>query len=399
MALQFAVVAVVTRALDAPNAGDYFVVMGVVLATYFAAGLGLPDGVVRAAPAITAQGMNSRAQSLLNQSMKYSLAAVPIGAGFAGTAIAFYVGDTYVGLATGAWWASYGSIFVCAQTLVASGRGELGTAVFYSAANVGQILVTVPLILVAELHSLVAVLMATAAGTALAAVACLVVTARLCIRHGAVSTPLAATWKQGCTIAFGRIVQAGLIWSPVFVASFVLTPSDTAHIGLAVRLVSAVAAVIAAIRFSIRPSLARDAALGRWADIARKSSKIAFATTSLALVAIAAAATVGPYAVSIIFGNSFREAATVTAIMLIGTLGESIGGPVDEVLRMAGQTTEVLVVQLLAFTVGIGAQFILGSQLGMFALVSCYSTTFVGLYVWFVIRLRLLHGIWIVPRP
>jgi O-antigen/teichoic acid export membrane protein len=396
--VQFAVVAIVTHALDRDDAGRYFVVMGLVLATYFVAGAGLPDGAVRYAPALAATDLVPQSDSLLKDGFRYSIATVPVGAAIAGVVVGFYVGFNYAALFAGLWWASYGMIFVSAQMVVAAGRSELGTAMFYSAANTGQLFITVPLIILGRLHDLVLVLAVTVAGTSVAAALCLVVAFRNCDRARQVREPLSAAWRQGAVIATGRVIQSCFLWSPVWVVGIALGPADAALVGLASRLVSSVAAVLAAVRFSIRPRLARDAAQGNWQGIQRHSSQIAFFTTSLAAVAMLVSATVGDELIALIFGPDYRGAALVVTVMLIGTIGESFGGPVDEVLKMAGHARVVVGVQVVVVFAGFGLQVLAARTGGVIGLVTVYSLLFVVQYLTLIGYLWRLRRVLIVPR-
>lgn len=395
---QFGFVAIITRVLDRDDAGRYFVIMGLVLATYFGAGLGLPDGVVRFAPAIAAGGDAQQANALIRRGLRTSLASVPVGAAIIAVLVLLYTGEVGSAVLSALWWAAYGVIFVSAQTLVAQGRAALGTGLFYSAANAGQVLVSAPLILIAGVHRLETALLATTLGTCLAAAPCLVIAWRGSRHTHAGPVPTRTAWHQGAMIAAGRVVQSCLLWSPVWVASLILGPGDAATVGLASRLVSAVAAVIAAVRFSIRPALARDAAAGDWRGIERDCSRIALPAFALALSAIAVTLLIGDRAIAVLFGSEYRSAALVTALMLIGTVGESFAGPVDEVLRMSGHAAEVLAAQIVAVIVGIGAQTLAAGAGGVAALTAVYGLTFVLLYVHFDYRLRALHNIVVLPR-
>ncbi|MDZ7910609.1 MAG: lipopolysaccharide biosynthesis protein [Rhodococcus sp. (in: high G+C Gram-positive bacteria)] len=398
--LQFAVVAVITRVLSLHDAGQYFVLMGFVLSTYFVGGFGLPDGVVRFVPALSATEESARADALLDRGLKLSLATIPIGTVLCAGIAKIYTGNWMAAGLTGAWWAAYALIFVCAQVVVASGRSELGTAMFYSAANIGQVLITVPIIFFAGFGELETVLTATVLGTGVAAAICLLY---LWVSRTRSLSPIGRSllgnaWRQGSTIAAGRVVQAGLLWSPVWIASATLGPSDAALVGLACRLVSAVAAVLAAIRFSIRPTLARDAVRGNWQSIESHSSRIALYATLLAIGSAVFVVCFGDAILPSVFGADYHGVGVVTALMLIGTVGECIGGPTDEILRMSGHASDVIVLQLLGLTVGVGAQLIAGTWYGLNELVLAYALTFVVLYSAYIVRLYLVHGIVVLPR-
>lgn len=397
--VQFGLVALITRILDRDDAGRYFVIMGVVFATYFVAGLGLPDGVVRFAPPIAATGDDRQARDLIVRGLRISLVSVPLCAAVIAIMVYLLTEAVPEAILAALWWSGYGVIFICAQMLVALGHSALGTSLFYSAANVGQVLVTVPLIVAADLHRLDSVLLATTAGTSVAAVGSLMIAWR-CVGPVTVArVPMRQSWHQGVMIAAGRVVQSCLLWSPVWVAGLALGLADAATVGLASRLASAVAAAIAAVRFSIRPALARDAAAGDWHEIERHSSRIAFLGTVLALGAVAAVLLVGDPAITAVFGTDYRSAAAITALMLIGTLGESFAGPVDEILRMSGHAREVLVAQSAALAVSIISQAIAAATGGVTALAMAYGLTLILLYLAFGWRLRTLHGIVILPHP
>lgn len=397
--VQLALMVIVTRVLSQNDAGRYFVIMGVVYATYFLAGFGLPDGIVRFAPAIAATGEEQGATALIARGFRYSLALVPIGAVISGLLIFLYTGGAFTAILTALWWAANGAIFVAGQTLVAQGRSSLGTALFYTAASVGHVVVSIPLILLAGLDRLDAVLGATTAGAAIAALGCLMVAGRSCGRPAPERGEVRRAWRQGTEIAAGRVVQSCLLWSPVWVAALLLSPADTATVGLASRLVAAVAAVIATVRFSVRPELARDAAREDWAAIESHSSRIAIFATALAVAAMVAFLLIGDRFVAEVFGTDYRGAAVITALMLIGTIGESFAGPVDEILRMAGHAREVLIAQTAALLAGITAQVIASLAGGLAALTVAYGLTFILLYATLDYRLRALHGIGVLPLP
>jgi len=354
--------------------------------------------MVRFAPALSATDKRDEAERMLTRGFRLALATIPLLAIVAGGISTTYTGVGVTPLLVALWWAAYGTIFVSAQVTVARGRSELGTAMFYSAANVGQLLITAPWILWFHLHTLDAVLLANVAGTSASALVCLTIAVRMSGRASRPSVPLREAWRQGITIAVGRLVQSCFLWSPVWVVGFTLGAPDAALVGLASRLVSAVAAVLAAVRFSIRPRLAREAAQQDWNAIERHASEIAFYTTALAICAIAVAATAGNWLITVAFGTAFGGAAFVATLMLIGTVGESIGGPVDEVLKMAGHATDVLVAQGAVLAVGLGALYLAARVEGLTALTLIYSLMFVVQYSWLIVRLWLLHGIVILPK-
>jgi O-antigen/teichoic acid export membrane protein len=398
--VQFLLVWIVTRVLSPSDAGHYFVIIGVVLTSCGLAGIGIPDGLVRIVPQIDATGDAEKAASVLRWGLRSSLVFIPVGAVLCAVVIAAYYGSWLVAALAGVVWAGYAMIVIAAQVTVASGRSSQGTAMFYSAVNFGQLVVTVPLIATLGLDRIESVLLSTVAGTSLAAFLCIAAAWRIS-RHGAVAPNeygFRVVWRQGAPMTASRVVQACLVWSPVWIASVTLGAAAAGQVGLASRLAVAVGALIAAVRFAIRPRLARLSALGNWQDIERAVSKIALLATALAMCAAATAALVGVPIISAVFGADYGEAAPLTALMLVGTIGESIGGPVDEVLKMSGKAALLLVVQTIAVIVGFGAQLVAGRFGGAMLLVAVYAIVDVLMYVAFIVIVRRLRGIWALPR-
>lgn len=396
--VQFLVVAIVTRILDQRDAGHYFVIIGVVWATCYAAGIGLPDGIVRDVPALSAVGKVDKAASTLRRGFLLSMATLPIGAVLCSCIVAGYLETWGEAIIAGGCWAAYGAIFIAAQTIVARGHGELGSFVFYSTANIGQLLITVPIILVTRSSTLHAVLSAVAVGTSISATVAVVMAWRITRVETRDSYAIREAWVTGLPIVSSRLVLTCLISSPVWIAAMVLGPSDAAIVALASRIASSVGALTAAIRFSIRPVLARDSALGDWPAIQVRASKVALLATTVATTAIAAVLTVGRFAVPWVFGSAYQGAALITALMLIGTVGESIGGPIDEVLKMAGYGRIVLYIMLASLIVGATVQFAASRIGGMVPLVLSYSAITVAAYLAMVFFFRKVRGLLILPR-
>lgn len=397
--LQFLVVAIITRSVPQYEAGQYFLIMGIVWATYFAAGAGLPDGAVRCVPSLAATASVQRADKLLSRILRLSVASVPVGVTLVCIAVWFYAGSLEVALWSGVWWGAYGLIGISAQVLVASGRVNIGTAMFYSAASAGLVVVTVPVILIGQLHTLESVLAATAIGTSLSGGICLTYCWLKCGDDSGLSgsESVREAWTQGVVITTGRVVQSAFLWSPVWITGLILGAADAALVGLAARLVAGVAAVIAAVRFSIRPSLAKDAALGNWLSMERHASRIALLATGFALAAISIFAAVGDPLIGLVFGAEYRGAGPITALMLIGTLGESLGGPVDEILRMSGHVNVVIVWQFGVLMMGSFVQVLAALSGGLAPLLVAYGASFIVLYGAYILTLWRMRRILVLP--
>ena len=205
-------------------------------------------------------------------------------------------------------------------------------------------------------------------------------------------------WIDGATIALGRVVQASLIWLPVWVAGIALSLEDVSLIGLSTRLVSAVAAVVAAVKFSIRPQLAALAATGDWLGIRAVASRIALYTSTLAVFAVLFFLLLGDAAVEIVFGDGYDRIGLIIALLLIGTIGESMAGPVDEILKMSGSAGIVLTVQLLLLPISAGLELIMAFLLGVEGLAIAYGVTFGFMYMSLWAHIIRKHRVVIAPR-
>lgn len=398
--LQFIILAIVTRVLSQEDVGHFLIITGVVQATMYIAGFGLPDGLVRFVPALNATGHMDRAEALLKSGLMRSLLTVPAGAAVCGCAAYLYLGSWATAAAAGLWWASYGVIYVAAQIVVASGRPGLGTAIYYSAGNFGQMGLAIPVILIARWSALDAVLTSIALGTALTAALSAMSAWHYAVRRSFAQTALRsdvrAAWQQGGIIAATFVVNGCLLWMPVWVAGLVLSSADAALVGLASRLLTVVVALNAALKFSMRPALAKDAALDDWRSIQQRTSEVAFVAGIVSAAAVVLLLTVGPFAVSWAFGPQYQSVADITAIMLVGAFFTSI--PVDEVLRMSGQVRGVLLVQTLALILGSGVLGLAGWCGGVTGLVvSSSAMAFLtalalNLYQWRA------NGVFLLPK-
>ncbi len=398
--LQFAILAVIARILSQDDVGRFLVIAGVVQATMYVAGLGLPDGLVRTVPALNAAGHADRAEALLRSGLARSLLTLPVGALLCGCAIFLYLGSWTTAAAAGLWWASYGGIYVAGQIVVASGRASFGTAIYYSAGNIGQMVLAIPVILIARLSALDAVLISTALGTAVTAALSVMFAWHFAVQgsvaHGALHQDVRAAWLQGVTIAASLVVSSCLLWLPVWVAGLVLSSSDAALVGLASRLLTVVVALSAALRFSMRPALASDAALGDWRAIQQRTSEVTIAAGIVAAAAVVLLLTVGPLAVSWAFGPQYRPVAAITAIMLAGAFCASI--PVDEVLRMSGQARAVLLVQTIALLLGTGVLGLAGWWGGITVLAISYSAVILFIALALNIYQWRVNGVSLLPK-
>lgn len=398
--IQFALVTLIARILPTHETGTYFFISGLVLSLYFFAGLGIPDGLVVSCPSASAKGRGMYARALIARGIRCSLASVIVISVAVGVAVAMYEGSTRIAVSTVIWLCGYCLVFIASQALIALDKIQWGSFIFYSAVNTCLCLTTIPYLLLASNPSLEMVLATNACAAAIAGVAAMLFVLREGGRHvsGTAEVSIAETWKSGALIASGRVVQAGIIWMPVWIAGFLLSKEDTAQIGLACRLLGIVGAVLAAIRFSIRPQIARLAAEGDWKMIERIDRKIAFWASVLAVAAMAATVVIGADVIALVFGEPYRAAAPLLLILLGASLAESIGGPVDEILKMSGNAQSVLVLQgiSLGFMAAVGA--LLSLHEGVAGTAVAFAFSFVLLYGLQIALLYKRRGIFAFPK-
>ncbi|WP_125076475.1 hypothetical protein [Pseudoxanthomonas sp. SGT-18] len=384
IAIQFVLVTLVARQLDSESAGTYFFIAGLVLTLYFLAGFGLPDGLVAAYPRELGAGRAGAAASLLRRGLCYSLVSalcLPFLLGL-GVLLAF-ASDT-LALASAAWLLGYCLIFVSAQALIAMGRVQWGSFVFYSAINFALCATTVPYLLFSpqpDLVTTLAINAVAAASVGVVSTALVLALARKQWKNAPrATTPIRSTWFDGAVMAAGRVIQTAVIWMPVWLSGILLTGTDTAQIGLATRLLGVVGAVLAAVRFSIRPQVSKLAAEGQWKRIEALVQRIALAATLLSVCALVIAAVGGEPVLAYVFGEEYRPANVLLLILLGASIAESLGGPVDEVLKMTGKATLVLRLQLacllLMAAVGTALAYIGGAA----GICAAFTLAFLALY-------------------
>lgn len=381
--VQLALVTLVTRALSLESAGTYFVISGLVLSLYFLVGLGIPDGLVAAYPRELAAGRKDLAVALLRVGQRYSTLSAFVIAALLGLAVLTFTGSVKLAVASTAWLLGYCMAFVAAQALIALGNIQSGSFVFYSAINAALCLTTVPYLFFANSPDLestasISAAAASAAGVATAVYASVQVRK---IDSRPMNVALNDIWVDGAAMAAGRAVQAAIIWSPVWIAGLILTDTDSAHIGLACRLMGVVGAVLAAVRFSIRPQIAQLAASGEWLEIERLDRRIAFWATALAVCALVGAATVGQTLIPLVFGAGYESTSLLLLVFLGACIVESLGGPVDEILKMTGNARSVLMLQVAALVVLAASGTALAKLFGA-----------IGIAWAFVFALSLLYG-------
>lgn len=385
IAIQFLTVAIVTNVLPKDEAGWYFMLLGLVLSTYFMFGFGIPDGIVCV--------ISKNAQSPMED--RFDLIKKGLVRSFVLTS-PFLAISTFVGLANGSlritlyclfWWLSYALLFFCSQCMVAIGKKTEGSFFFYSAATWMSCLSVVPYLLLSAEPGLDGILTFTLVGVVPCAI---VATFRLFSsfpKGGNASGERfdPSVVQIGFPICLSRVAQTALYWIPVWVVGLSLSANQAGDFAIASRLAIATNAFIAAIRFTVRPQLSNAKLEQNKKAIEALTRIIATLATGFVVLVMLGNFLVGKVAIGIIFGTQYSEASLLLTYLLIGTLGECFGGPVDEILKMSGFEKAVLASYALAVVFEVIACFILVPY-GSVAVAVSQATTLVLLFGWFALK-------------
>ena len=179
--VQFVIVVLVARSLPLDEAGQYFVLFGLVTVGAILAGFGAPDGAVRYLPLFIEGGGSSEARLLAKGVL--SIAAMVV---FACGGLFFGIGVLAVGTSVTVvsailWWGALSIVWSVAQLLAGLGRGGLGSFVGYSLTNFCYLAILVPFLVAVDEPSLGGVLLSVVVATsisALVAISILVVALR-----------------------------------------------------------------------------------------------------------------------------------------------------------------------------------------------------------------------------
>lgn len=398
LAAQFLVVILVARHLPKADAGVYLLIFGLITTTSVFAGFGTPDGLVKAIPELLARHAGDAVRAAMLRSARFTfLTSLPV-VGLAMLLASFRGMDwAVVGLA-GVWWLAYAAVFFCGQALVALRHEAIGAFVFYALNNLLLLVTTAPYLILTHHAGVTGALRASVAAGILAAGTgtVLVYGAMRQVRRGGPSDLALSTRRLGLTIAIARVFQAMLYWVPAWAVASASGPADAAVMATAGRLLIAATAVIAVFRFTIRGRIVTAGARGDKAAIAKMARGSATVATLVALGALIFVLTLGPPVIGLLFGASFREAAPVLAILLVGAVGESIGGPVDEVLKYQGHAMVVLY----GLVVTVGIEVVLAWLLaphGAQAAAAAQAIAFCGMYAFQIVYCWRRLGILILP--
>lgn len=399
IAVQFLVLAVLARHLTVDDYGRYMLVLGAVWATFTLLGLGASETFVRDAPVHIQRGCPNEVANLVGGTLAVALGSalcIALTSGLAlwtipldpttKTMVAFII----------AFVIANGLVFNAAQLLLGAGFHGLGSFFYYPAVNLSLLVSSIPYVVLAKSPSFQGVAVATSlAGLITASLALLIVLR--CIRPTRpTSGSIRHLVRVGSRLSFARAMGYLGVWLPIFLAGAILAPVQAGYLGTANRLAFAVGAVIAAMRFAVRPSIVRAFDQGDRQSIRLTCGRLASMAFALACIAIVVSAVAGDAIFKIAFGADLVPAAPLLTILLLGTAFEAFCGPVDEVLKMTGNEGRVITILMVAVGISTVALFVV-SSLGVSALAWVQVGYAVIIFGTMVLIVRLHLGIWLLP--
>ncbi len=362
--LQFVVLAVIARSVSIEDYGLYMMCLSLVFSFYYVSGLGTSESglaqLSRNRALEQEEGNGEIVGTVLVTALVCAAVLVCAALGivilrpFADPATNVAAIFVLIFLSAG------GVIFNVSQLLMGLGKSAAGSFFFYPAINLTLVFSTVPTALLLSQTGFVDLTIATGIGATLAGGVALFSLWRL-------TRELSCGWSfarcksliyEGAGLTALRILHVSSFWIPTMVTGFLLAPALAGEMGTAGRLAIAVSAVIAAVRFFIRPAINRALAMEDLPKLRRMLGTVAFITTSAGVLALIANELVGEEVIGFFFGTELASAASLLSVLLLSVCAEAVFGPVDELLKANGQQKAV------GWIYGIGvSSFLLGGIL------------------------------------
>jgi len=374
--------ALITKSLQPGDSGKYFVIFGSILSTYFICGIGATDGLIILAAKLRHQGDRSNLERSLASAVVFSLATAVLFGVFFMPFIWIITDSVIISIFSGIWWISYGIVYCMGQILIADERIKAGSFVFYASINVSSLII-VGMCFVSRVDlRLSEVIIAFSISSIVAAFGSILYVQRNLRVFGAQIEPasLKSSIKTGWVIAAGRIVQALILWMPIWTAAYFIGEAAAAEIGLASRLAFAVSAMLAAVKFSIRPRIAHYIVRRNWDVVSNIRRNVSKFSVTFVVIAMVLTVTIGQSVIPLIFGHSYSEVWLLLFIILLGALAESIAGPVDEMLKLSGFASFVALSQIIVLVFGFCVQALLSYYFTGIGVAFGHSVSFALLY-------------------
>lgn len=399
--LQFIVLAVIARSISPDDYGLYILCLSFAFSFYYLLGFGASESALARLARDLAAGRDAKVGLYVGTVLGLSgvcaafllLLAVAISivqplAAASNVALIF----TLVFLSAN------GLMFNVSQVFLGLRRIKLGSFFFYPAINLVLLFSTVPTALLLSDPNFVQLSIATATGAVFASAVALAICLGV-VRGGPLECSKHLGYKlirEGFGLTSIRMLHVSSFWIPTMVSGLLLSPALAGVMGTAGRLAIAVSAVIAAIRFFIRPVINEALELNQLEHLRRMMSAVAFLTMLAAIGALITNELAGEDIIGFFFGEELRPVAPLLSILLISVIAEAIFGPVDELLKAAGYQKAVGIIYGIAvplFLIG----SILVSQFGLVWL-ACLQVLYVtGIFLAMNLMVKLQFGFLILP--
>lgn len=354
--VQFGVLAFLARWLAPDDYGLYMMCLGITYSFYYFVGFGASEAAVIEISKAKNRGDNSYILECVGSGFCAVILSVLLIACCVGALLVLTGYDLPLPLAAlffiSFFMSSNGVIFNVSQVLLSLGFTSLGSFLFYPAVNV-----TIALLLTLVIPVNIEGVFESVAGIASAASVIVMVGALLICAlavKGRIRVSLQCfihLIRTGAPLTLIRILHVSSFWVPTMVAGFTLGSVEAGFIGTAGRLAIAVSAVIAAIRFVIRPSLISAIAEKRVGDLEVIAQKAATLTFTASLLAVACNVLFGTLVITLFFGENFAQIAPILTVLLVSVCAEAVFGPVDEILKASKCTGSVLLIYFVGITI------------------------------------------------
>lgn len=356
---QFIVLASISRSLAVDEYGLYLLCIGVTFSFYCLVGGGASEGAIIDISSKLAVNSMADVSKLVMPVLAASTASISIIA-MACIVMILFLPMSSDGISavvfTCVFISANGVAFNISQILMGLGRKRLGAFFYYPAINLSLLIFTVPVALLNDNVRFSTIVMMSSLGGLVVATAAVI----LCMIDTRINLLRISFKDVGKSIASGagltavRMLHVSSFWIPTMVCGLVLDTSQAGIMGTAGRLAIAVSAVIAAVRFFIRPAMCKALALNRLNELNVAMRSIAFFTTSISFFALFANLLFGEVLIVLFFGDEMREASSILNILLIGVCAESVFGPIDEFLKVAGYKHAVVLIYRIAVPIFLG---------------------------------------------
>lgn len=399
--LQFIVLAVIARSIPSDEYGLYILCLSFVFSFYYFLGAGASESALAHLVRDLASGRNTKVGLYVGTVLGLSgmcAAVLLLLAGAISIMQPLAPASNVSLIFTLVFLSANGLMFNVSQVLLGLRRIWMGSFFFYPAINLVLLISTVPTALLLPDTSFVQLSIATATGAVFASMVAILTCVGV-VRGSSLEFSKQLGYKlikEGIGLTFLRILHVSSFWIPTMVSGLLLSPALAGIMGTAGRLAIAVSAVIAAIRFFIRPLINEALEMNQLDKLRRIMSAVAFLTMLPAIGVLIINELAGEDIIAFFFGEALGPVAPLLSILLISVISEAIFGPVDELLKAAGYQKAVGIIYGTAvplFLIG----SILVSQLGLVWIAWLQVLYVTGIFLAMNLIVKLHFGFFILP--